>query len=547
MRILGLDIGSSSVKAVELNSAFRRFEIHDYHEVKFNEETSITDALALLVKGLAKKPDRVCAVLPSSYVTFRNLRLPTRDKRAIQSSLAFELEDELPFDLENSVYDFAIVSQAAGQSQVHVATALKDPFRDWLKAIEAGGLDPQLVTSESWAFRGLLNRIMTSELREKPVMLVQMGYRRTHLYVQYQGNPVIAREIPWGSWDIDRSIAEKFNVTIEEAEKTKHGSLGIILDDAAESSQKDVSEAIVSALDELTRELRQVHYATKNLTGRALAHAYVTGGASLLPGMRAALAQVMRIPVEELKVLSTLSNSGVAYTPENDAIYAPAIAAALCLVPQDKIRPINFRKGEFAVKKQEMQLNFSAYRKPLLGLCAVYVCGIASFVAQKSYYESKTEALDAQLERGMQSIFPGISKSATKTYLASPKKLKESIDKEVGSQRELSKLFGSTHKAHLAFLKGLSTQIPRDLVVDMVHFQVGSAPTQPFGADQKHEVEVSFLTKSKDFANRLIQIASRMLDSPIKTGPDESPSLDGKNRGFKITFKGVAKEDSYAK
>ena len=67
--------------------------------------------------------------LKTRQVTFRNLQLPTRDKKAIQSGVGFELEDELPFSIENAAYDYSIISQSKAGTQVHVAATLKKQRR----------------------------------------------------------------------------------------------------------------------------------------------------------------------------------------------------------------------------------------------------------------------------------------------------------------------------------------------------------------------------------------------------------------------------------
>ena len=97
MRIIGIDVGSSSIKAVEMDSAFGRHEIHDYHEAPIQMDLSIQEVLEKFIKGLAKTPDRIIVALKPNQSTFRNLQLPTRNKKAIQSGIGFELEDELPF------------------------------------------------------------------------------------------------------------------------------------------------------------------------------------------------------------------------------------------------------------------------------------------------------------------------------------------------------------------------------------------------------------------------------------------------------------------
>src|SRR3712207_3189188 len=103
MRILGVDIGSTSIKAVELDSAFGRYEIHEYHDVPIvpaaDPAQSLQEAVNRLMAGLHKQPDRIGMAMRTGQLTFRNLQLPTRDKKAIQAGVGYELDDELPFPM----------------------------------------------------------------------------------------------------------------------------------------------------------------------------------------------------------------------------------------------------------------------------------------------------------------------------------------------------------------------------------------------------------------------------------------------------------------
>src|SRR4051812_31648336 len=124
MRILGIDCGSSSIKAVEMDSAFGRYDIHDYHELVLEPGTPVEEGVSKLLKNLPKPPDKTVVSLKSGQSTFRNLSLPTRDKKAIHAGVTFELEDDLPFPASESVHDFAILSQSKQGSVVHVAATL---------------------------------------------------------------------------------------------------------------------------------------------------------------------------------------------------------------------------------------------------------------------------------------------------------------------------------------------------------------------------------------------------------------------------------------
>src|SRR4051812_42415285 len=154
MRILGIDLGSTSVKAVEVESSFGRYEIREYYEQKVEQNPDGTGAqlaLARLVHGLPKQPDRFAAALKTGQTTFRNLKLPTRDRKAIQSAIGFELDDELPFAIEDAVYDYVNLSQDKTGSNVHVAVALRKTALESLALWESAGVDVDMLTTEASA------------------------------------------------------------------------------------------------------------------------------------------------------------------------------------------------------------------------------------------------------------------------------------------------------------------------------------------------------------------------------------------------------------
>ncbi|HAR42279.1 MAG TPA: hypothetical protein DCS07_06560, partial [Bdellovibrionales bacterium] len=102
MKILGVDIGSKSIKAVELDSSFGRYEIRDYHEIPLEPGEQTSSALSRLVHALPRRPDRVVTALRTGVVTFRNLDLPAKNKKVLMAAIGFELEDDLPFPLDQS-------------------------------------------------------------------------------------------------------------------------------------------------------------------------------------------------------------------------------------------------------------------------------------------------------------------------------------------------------------------------------------------------------------------------------------------------------------
>lgn len=551
MRILGIDVGSSGVKAVELDSAFGRYEIHDYYEQKFAAGEDPVLAIARLMQSLPKQPDRVAVALPSRHVTFRNLKLPTKDRKVIQSTVGFEMDDELPFAIEKAAYDYTVISQTKQSSEVHVAATLNKHVSTLLSVWNNAGVEPDVVTTESWAYRSLLNRILSKADQQQPVMMADIGHERTVIYVHYRGAPLITREIAWGGRDLTASIARKYGLTTEEAEAAKldHGFV------VPESQKGEVtaeqalfSNSLMETLNELIIELRQTEFSCKSITHENPNRLLISGGTSLLPGLARTLEENLYIPVRPLQALSSIATSGVTYSEQTDASFLLAAALALSLTG-DRATIINLRKGVFAKQGRGREISLAQFRRPLLAGGAIVLSLFLSLFIESRIYQSKIAEVDQQLERSMRTFFTGVSSSAIRSYLMDTAKLRKNINKELDRQRATAQLFSPNPQSPLEFLKTLSTSIPKDVVVDMTRFQVGAAPTSSYSAKAEQNMTVTFLVANPGTAERLSNILQGQAKvSGLQKGSVEEVSApDGTGKRWKVTFTGKPTEEAYGK
>ncbi len=560
MRILGIDLGTKSIKAVEVDSAFGRYEIHEYHEEPVDAGGDPAAPLMRLMQSLHKQPDRVVVTMRSSLITLRNLNLPTKDKKAIQSSIGFELEDELPFAIENAAYDFTTLAQSKGGSQVHVAITLKQHVQNALNQWHGAQVDPDLITSESWAYRCLINRIIgpagaapqaaTTLAHDKPVLLVHLGHERTVLYLHWQGAPVISREISWGGKDLTLAICQKYHIPLDQAESAKldHGFvISETQKNEVNAEQLEFSEALMEPIRDLLREIRQAKLVCKNLTQLPLEMILTSGGTSLLPGLNKVIEDELRTPVKPLQSLSAIATSGVTYSEQTDAAYTLAAAAAMSLVGPDRSITLNFRRGEFAKQGRGRELNLAALKRPAMAVGAVSFCLTLSLCVQSSVYKGQIGKLDKDLEKSMKGFFSGLSSSGIKTYLGNTTTLRASINKELGKQRDLNKLVSPNPHSPLDFLKELSAAVPKDVVVDMTQYQVGAAPAEPFSPSNSGEASLTFLTANPQATERLGNIVGSKLKNMQRGKSEEVNAPDGSGKRWKSTFTGKPQEDSYGK
>jgi type IV pilus assembly protein PilM len=505
MRILGIDVGTASIKAVEFDSAFGRYEIHDYYEHAVEPDADMVLALGRLMQSLPKQPDRVAIALKSGQVTFRNLKLPTRDRKSILAGVGFELDDDLPFPIENAAYDFSILSQSKQGTHIHVAATLKSHLSGTIDAWKTAGIDPDLITTESWAYRTLLNRVLSPAQQETPVIFAHIGHEHTTLHVLWNGIPILARELSWGGRDLTQAIAQKYKMSTAQAEQAKidHGFV-VAPGEGGDitTEQAEFSEALLAMLQTLIVELRQVDLTSKSLTHKSVKEIYIAGGSSLLPGLTHVLERSMGIPIRILQGLSSIATSGVTYSEHTDATFVLAAAVGLCMVGPEKALALNFRKGEFSKLGDQREFSLEGLKRPLMALGAMMACLVISLTVQSATYHSKLSDIDAQLERSMKGFFGAISSSGIRNYLINPVGLKKAVERELGKQRDIAKLAAPNPQSPLDYLQKLSSSVPKSITTDLLEYQVGAAPG-PYKPDSDIAASLTFLVPSPQMADQL--------------------------------------------
>lgn len=550
MRILGIDVGTTSIKLVEVDSAFGRYEIHDYHEIATRPDRTAAQLVADWYAELPRKPDRVVASIRTGQTTFRNLSLPTRDKRAIASGLEFELEDELPINMDEALTDYAPLSQGKWGTDLHVAITRSAIVETEIARWKEAGLEPDVITTEAWAYRGYLNRVLSPDRTDEPTLLVHIGHTHTNLHVQWRGRPILCRELAWGGSQLTKAICIRYQIPMDQAETAKIDHGFIVSSESTQTltaDQKHFSDTLNEALQSLYSEIRQINLATKALTQKNLSHVMLSGGSTLLPGLAQASAEALRLPVSLARGISAVAPSGVNYSEPTDARFLLATALALLWVGPAKNSLLNFRRGALAKASKTRSFEWRHFQKPIATAAAVLLVMITSLITQRIVYQGRLKTIDAQLEQAVRRSFSTLTNSQVKNYIKNPKTLRVAIEKELKRGRDLSQLLDGNKKAPVRFLKSLSQGIPKDVVVDLTRFQVGAAPDQSYLSQPPQTVSLTFLYSNPQTSEKLQTLLTPRIDNLTKSAVDEIPSPDGNGKKWRVTFTGTPTEDSYVR
>ncbi len=320
--IVGLDIGSSSVKAVQLRRVGEKWQLVSLGIANVSKEgednkgsetqrAAILDAIKRVFKESGIKIKKVVTSLSGDSVIIRYVKLPFVTEAELRGTIAHEAEQYIPLNIEQVALDFQVLgeSQEDGQRKVDVLlVAAKIELVDQhVSLLKSAGLAPMVIDVDTFALENAyeLNRL---ESTEETTALVNVGASLTTLNIMEGNTTRFTRDIPVAGNDFTREVQKEFNLRFSEAEELKksHGAISMEEDDFSVSTvaHKDdrvlrMSDVMTPVLNKLLGEIRRSfdYYETQSRK-KTVERVVLSGGSAKLRNMNRFLANKLGIPVE---------------------------------------------------------------------------------------------------------------------------------------------------------------------------------------------------------------------------------------------------------
>lgn len=372
-RILGLDLGSYSVKGALIESTMRGHAFRGWGEAKRVQEGDPAETLkAALTELLAAHPfhpDQVVVALPGPSLATHVLQLPFTDTKRLEATLPFELEGQLPFDIDEAQYDYQIAAQSEKKSDLWVSVVRKTELRELLQLLASLKLDPKIVTHPAAAYQNLIlsTQVLGDAAGGQRVAVIDLGHERTSVAVGQLGRGLeFARTFGQGGKQLTLALAQEFGVSFAQASEWKdaYGALG----NAASGKDGERAAAVFArALGPIQREVRQTLKAFTARTHLDISQLYLCGGTSRLTGLDEHLARELGLPAENIKL--PLEAASVV-PPASHAASPQAYALSLRGQATGQRSPrLNFRRGDFSFKGSFDYVRVRAVRLGVFAAC----------------------------------------------------------------------------------------------------------------------------------------------------------------------------------
>ena len=208
-RYLGIDVGTTSVKAAVIRTAYRKVILDGLATVLIATNGDRAAAIAEAAQAAlgAGSADAVATALPGTKLTLRTVRIPEAAQRQLADVLPFELEAVLPFDLSDAVIDWTILEGATNDEGLAVmaAVARVEDARQAIDTVKnAIGMEPERLGVGSFPIARLAP-YSAALSGDRTVAVLDLGTKTSDLVFLQGGEPVFARSLSLGTEGLPQS------------------------------------------------------------------------------------------------------------------------------------------------------------------------------------------------------------------------------------------------------------------------------------------------------------------------------------------------------
>ncbi len=442
-RIVAIDAGADSLKAVALNSSMRGVEIAGVGQVplqggKIGGEPDWSDSLRELMAGDLFPAEWVVFGLRSDAVSVRSLSLPRFRKQNGEALVKYELESLLPYQAEDMVVSYFSRPTDENNYRLLAMAVRKSVVAHCLGSLAEVKLDPRRV---GWSALGAYEALSFSSLYPKEGIscLLDMGEDATSLVLFDTRGPLLVRAIDWGRRDVDNALPPP-----EGADPQKTGGAGVEGGSFGEARSR---ESLNSSFDGLVREVEASLISCKTGIDRM----FITGGVSTLSGLEAFFRQKFNVECVRFNALEHTPNRLSSSVRQQGPAYTAAIGMALTTARSNS-STVDFLKEEFAPKRPLQLL------KGKLVTAGVLVAVIAAVMGADIYLDLRhKEQLFADLKTDARAIFTRTFPQV-KTIVSEERQMAASIEE---AKKGLASVAASREGgAMLDLIEVISQQIP---------------------------------------------------------------------------------------
>src|SRR6476659_8265510 len=338
--IVGLDIGSSAVKAIELRPAGKGYKVTGFGSEPVPPDSivdgaiidaaAVADSIRRLFESRNIKTREVAASLSGNAVIVKKITLPMMTEAELSESIYWEAEQYIPFDIQDVNLDYQILDKgdpAAGRNNLEVllVAAKKEKIADYTGVIAQAGRTAVVVDVDACALQNAYEVNYGIE-PGAVVVLLNSGASATNINILNGDQSVFTRDISIGGNAYTEALQKELNLPFDLADLLKRGQ---VVDGASYDEARPVLRAVT---ENVMLEIQKTFdFFKATASSDKIDRIMLSGGASRAEGFTEMLTERFAAPVEPFDPFRKIAVDTKKFKTESAADIAPTVAVAVGL------------------------------------------------------------------------------------------------------------------------------------------------------------------------------------------------------------------------
>ncbi len=315
--MLGVDIGSSAVRVLELGKKGESYTVVSYasepipngvvNSKSIKEPEVIIEKLSQAIKKAKIKNKKAIIAVPDSSVITKIIQIESglSDDES-EELIHLEADKYIPYPIDEVSIDYEFLGDSAGGATLQdilVVASRTENVNARVDLMRDSGLDVQIVDVESYAIERtcqLFKSQLPDQGENSTIAVFDIGEIYTQLTVLHSMKTIFSREDTFGGKQLTEEIVKRYDISVTEAKKAK--KTGALPDDYV----NDVLEPFKELISLQLRRALQFFYSTSQHT--SIDQIFLAGGSSLLPGLSEKVSSVLDVPT---KLVDPIENMAI--------------------------------------------------------------------------------------------------------------------------------------------------------------------------------------------------------------------------------------------
>jgi type IV pilus assembly protein PilM len=333
--LVGLDIGSSSIKSVELKNTKHGYELVSFGLEPLAQDTVVDGAImdAPLVAGAIGtifdrqeiKTRSVATAVSGHSVIVKRVNLPVMTDEELYDRIQSEASQHIPFDISDVNLDFQLLDSAESQMDVLLVAVKKDKILNHTNVLAQAGKTPTVVDIDAFALQNCYE-VNYDPDPTQTVALLNIGASVMNINIVRGGAPLFTRDVSVGGNQYTDALQKELDLSYEDAERLKKG------EEVAGVNEEHRGTILRSVSDILILEIQKTFdFFRATASGENIQRIYLAGGTARVPGLVDLLREEFALPVEELYPFRKIVINPGRHNEDQVRELAPRLAIAVGL------------------------------------------------------------------------------------------------------------------------------------------------------------------------------------------------------------------------